>query len=97
MQPEKLTASAVRAVTWVSPQVREPAASPTGWVAAVTAHARAAGVPTVTLRVAARNDRARGFYERVGFRPTGVRQTYQRADAPDLDEEELALDLADPG
>jgi hypothetical protein len=33
----------------------------------------------------------------MGFRPTGVRQTYKRADAPDLDEEELALDLADPG
>jgi hypothetical protein len=33
----------------------------------------------------------------MGFRPTGVRQTYKRADAPDLDEEELALDLAGPG
>ena len=81
---------------WVSPQVRGSGVAD-GLVAAVTAHARAAGVSTVTLWVAARNDRARGFYERMGFRPTGVRQTYQRDDAPDLDEEELALDLAGPG
>jgi ribosomal protein S18 acetylase RimI-like enzyme len=81
---------------WVSPQVRGSGVAD-GLVAAVTAHARAAGVSTVTLWVAAGNDRARGFYERMGFRPTGVRQTYQRADAPDLDEEELALDLAGPG
>ena len=81
---------------WVSPQVRGSGVAD-GLVAAVTAHARAAGVSTVTLWVAARNDRARGFYERMGFRPTGVRQTYQRDDAPDLDEEELTLDLAGPG
>lgn len=81
---------------WVSPQVRGSGVAD-GLVAAVTAHARAAGVSTVTLWVATGNDRARGFYERMGFRPTGVRQTYQRADAPDLDEEELALDLAGPG
>jgi ribosomal protein S18 acetylase RimI-like enzyme len=81
---------------WVSPQVRGSGVAD-GLVAAVTAHARAAGVSTVTLWVATGNDRARGFYERMGFRSTGVRQTYQRADAPDLDEEELALDLAGPG
>jgi ribosomal protein S18 acetylase RimI-like enzyme len=81
---------------WVSPQVRGSGVAD-GLVAAVTADARAAGVATLTLWVAAGNDRARGFYERMGFRPTGVRQTYQRADAPDLDEEELTLDLGGPG
>jgi ribosomal protein S18 acetylase RimI-like enzyme len=77
---------------WVSPQVRGSGVADE-LVAAVTAHARAAGGSRVTLWVATRNDRARGFYERMGFRPTGIQQTYQRADASDLDEEELALDL----
>jgi hypothetical protein len=51
----------------------------------------------VTLWVAAGNARARGFYERMGFRPTGIQQIYQRVGAADLDEEELALDLAGAG
>jgi ribosomal protein S18 acetylase RimI-like enzyme len=81
---------------WVSPQVRGSGVAD-GLVAAVTAHARAAGGSTVTLWVAAGNDRARGFYERMGFRPTGIQQTYQRADESNLDEEEFALELAGPG
>jgi ribosomal protein S18 acetylase RimI-like enzyme len=47
----------------------------------------------VTLWVAPGNARARGFYERMGFRPTGNQSIYRRADATALDEEELALDL----
>jgi hypothetical protein len=30
----------------------------------------------------------------MGFRPTGIRRIYPRPGAPDLDEEELACDLA---
>jgi hypothetical protein len=29
----------------------------------------------------------------MGFRPTGIREIYPRAGAPDLDEEKFALDL----
>jgi ribosomal protein S18 acetylase RimI-like enzyme len=80
---------------WVSPQVRGSGVADR-LVGAVTAHARAAGGATVTLWVAAGNARARAFYERMGFRLTGSRQTYHRIGAPDLDEEELALDLGGP-
>jgi ribosomal protein S18 acetylase RimI-like enzyme len=81
---------------WVSPQVRGSGVADR-LVTAVSNDAGAAGASTVTLWVAAGNDRARGFYERMGFRPTGNKQTYQRAGASALDEEELALDLAGTG
>jgi ribosomal protein S18 acetylase RimI-like enzyme len=81
---------------WVSPQARGSGIADR-LVTAVTAYVGAAGAAAVTLWVAAGNDRARGFYQRMGFRPTGNKQTYQRAGTSALDEEELALDLADTG
>ncbi len=81
---------------WVSPPVRGGGVADR-LVTAVTAHVRAAGASAVTLWVAAGNDRARGFYARMGFRPTGNTQTYQRAGASNLDEVELALDLVGTG
>jgi len=81
---------------WVSPQVRGGGIADR-LVAAVFGYARQAGGSAVTLWVATGNDRARGFYERIGFRPTGIRQTFPRPGAPDLDEEELAFDLARRG
>jgi GNAT superfamily N-acetyltransferase len=46
----------------------------------------------VTLWVTEVNDRARAFYRKLGFRPTGARQPV-RAEEPDHWEEELALRL----
>jgi ribosomal protein S18 acetylase RimI-like enzyme len=77
---------------WVSPQVRGGGVADQ-LVAAAIAHVRAAGGSAVTLWVAIGNDRARGFYRRMGFRPTGIRQVYPRDGAPDLDEEEFARNL----
>ncbi len=62
-------------------------------VGAVIDHAEAAGAPRVTLWVALGNARARAFYQRMGFTPTGRRQLYPRAGAAPLDEEELARPL----
>ena len=80
---------------WVS-----PAARGTGLagqlVGAVTGHASQAGAAQVTLWVAVGNERARAFYRRMGFMPTGRRQVYPRAGVAGLDEEEFACPLSDP-
>ena len=49
-----------------------------------------AGAGTVTLWVTEVNDRARAFYRRLGFAPTGARQLVW-PEEPDHWEEELAL------
>jgi ribosomal protein S18 acetylase RimI-like enzyme len=90
-QPDSTQAWSLMSM-WVSPQVRGGGVADQ-LVATAVAHVRAAGGSAVTLWVAVGNDRARGFYLRMGFRPTGIRQVYPRAGAPDLDEEEFALDL----
>jgi len=59
-------------------------------VGAVMNHAELAGSPRVTLWVALGNARARAFYQRMGFVPTGRRQVYVRDGATALEEEELA-------
>ncbi len=60
-------------------------------VGAVMDYAAAAvGAPRVTLWVATGNARARAFYRRMGFTPTGRQQVYPRDGAAPLDEEELA-------
>jgi RimJ/RimL family protein N-acetyltransferase len=46
------------------------------------------------LWVADGNARARAFYRRLGFRPTGVSQSFQRQDSTEFDEDELALTLS---
>jgi ribosomal protein S18 acetylase RimI-like enzyme len=74
---------------WVSPQVRGTGVAEL-LIGAVVDHARAVGAPRITLWVALGNARARAFYLRMGFTPTGRRQAYPRDGADALDEEELA-------
>ncbi len=62
-------------------------------VEAVCEQARQAGAGTVTLWVTEVNDRARAFYRRLGFAPTGARQLVW-PEEPDHWEEELARRLA---
>jgi|SRR5580658_5267930 ribosomal protein S18 acetylase RimI-like enzyme len=61
-------------------------------VSAVCEHARQAGASTLTLWVTDINGRARAFYDRLGFAPTGSRQLV-RPDSPDHWETELARRL----
>jgi len=77
---------------WVRPEARGEGVAGR-LVRAVLAHARAAGAAQVTWWVAIGNDRARAFYQRMGFVPTGRRQMYPRAGTTDLDEEEFACPL----
>lgn len=74
---------------WVSPQVRGTGVAEL-LVGAVVDHAGAVGAPRITLWVVMGNARARAFYRRMGFTPTGRRQAYPRDGADALDEEELA-------
>jgi ribosomal protein S18 acetylase RimI-like enzyme len=77
---------------WVRPGARGAGVADR-LVGAVMAHASAAGAARVTLWVTVGNDRARAFYQRMGFVPTGRRQMYPRAGTTDLDEEELACSV----
>jgi ribosomal protein S18 acetylase RimI-like enzyme len=81
---------------WVRPDARG-AGIAERLVSAVIEHAAAAGAPRVTLWVAVGNDRARSFYLRMGFTPTGTRRMFPRDGAADLDEEELARALGGRG
>jgi ribosomal protein S18 acetylase RimI-like enzyme len=78
---------------WVSPLARGSGVADL-LVEAVVSHVRDRGGKLITLWVAAGNGRARAFYGRLGFQPTGRQQIYRRAGAADLDEEELALEVA---
>lgn len=77
---------------WASPRVRGQGVAGR-LVDALTAAVREAGAIRLTLWAADGNDRARGFYRRYGFRPTGRRQAYQRPDGSTFDEHEFSLDL----
>jgi len=77
---------------WVRPDARGTGLAER-LVSAVVERAAAAGAARVTLWVAIGNDRARSFYLRMGFTPTGTRRMYPRDGAADLDEEELARAL----
>ncbi len=77
---------------WVSPKTRGTGVADQ-LVAAVCDLARQSGFTSVTLWVTEVNDRARAFYRRLGFAPTGGRQLV-RPDEPDHWEEELTLQLA---
>jgi ribosomal protein S18 acetylase RimI-like enzyme len=79
---------------WVSPKLRGAGVADR-LVAAVCELARQSGATSVTLWVTEVNDRARAFYRRVGFAPTGRRQLV-RLEEPDHWEEELILRLAAP-
>ena len=78
---------------WVSPDARGSGAADL-LVSAVTEVVRAESADRLVLWVADGNARARAFYLRAGFRPTGVRQTYQRLDGSALEEEKLVMPLA---
>jgi ribosomal protein S18 acetylase RimI-like enzyme len=78
---------------WVSPDARGSGSADLLVAAAVKA-ARAESADRLTLWVANGNARARAFYLRAGFRPTGIRQTFQRPDGSAIDEEKLAMPLA---
>ena len=81
---------------WVSPGARGSGAADL-LVSAVADVVRGECGQQVTLWVADGNDRARAFYLRTGFRPTGVRQTYRRSDGSAFDEEKLTMSLRPAG
>jgi ribosomal protein S18 acetylase RimI-like enzyme len=76
---------------WVSPSWRGTSVAER-LVLAVCEQARRAGAESVTLWVTEVNHRARAFYRRLGFAPTGSRQLV-RQEEPDAFEEELTLRL----
>jgi ribosomal protein S18 acetylase RimI-like enzyme len=73
---------------WVAPACRGQGIADL-LVEAVCELARQSGAPSVTLWVTEVNDRARAFYRRLGFAPTGGRQLV-RPEEPDHFEEELS-------
>ena len=76
---------------WVAPAWRGRGVADS-LVRAVSERAREAGAGAVTLWVTDVNGRARAFYGRLGFAPTGRRQLV-RPDEPGHGEEQLALRL----
>jgi len=76
---------------WVDPRSRGLGVADE-LVETVAGHARAEGAASLVLWVTEVNDRARAFYKRMGFVPTGVRQPV-RPDEPDHLEEQLVRRL----
>ena len=76
---------------WVDPQARGTTVAGQ-LVEAVARHARSEGAPALTLWVTDVNARARAFYLRLGFRPTGVHELV-RPTEPDHTEELMIRDL----
>jgi GNAT superfamily N-acetyltransferase len=72
---------------WVSPPVRGTGAA-AALVEAVAEYVRGTGAAALVLWVTEVNDRARRFYDRLGFAPTGSRQPV-RPDEPDNTEVQL--------
>lgn len=77
---------------WVAPECRGRGVADR-LVRALCDLARARDAAAMTLWVTDANDRARAFYQRMGFAPTGGRQKLERAPAPDLWEDEMAMPL----
>lgn len=77
---------------WVSPDVRGTGCADLLVSAAVEA-VRAKSAECLTLWVADSNARARAFYLRAGFRPTGIRQVFRRHDGVAFGEEKFAMCL----
>ena len=75
---------------WVQAEFRGTGVA-TQLVEAVCDASRSAGGRAVTLWVADPNHRARRFYERLGFRPTGEHQ--QLPSDPEIGEERMRRDL----
>ncbi len=80
---------------WVAPAWRGRGVADS-LVSAVCELACQSGAASVTLAVTDVNGRARAFYQRLGFAPTGRRQLV-RPDEPDHWEEELVLRLTGDG
>jgi ribosomal protein S18 acetylase RimI-like enzyme len=78
---------------WVSPDARGSRSADL-LVSAVVDVVTAESAEQLTLWVADGNARARAFYVRAGFRPTGIRQTFRRRDGSAFDEEKLVMPLA---
>jgi ribosomal protein S18 acetylase RimI-like enzyme len=76
---------------WVSPALRGGGVAHQ-LLAAACDYARGQGAGSITLWVTEVNERARAFYRRFGFAPTGGRQLVRPED-PDHWEEELAMAL----
>ncbi len=76
---------------WVDPCARGLGVAD-ALIEAVAAHASAHGAPAVVLWVTEVNDRARAFYQRLGFAPTGARQPV-RPTEPDHWEEQMIRQL----
>jgi GNAT superfamily N-acetyltransferase len=95
VRDEELPAGVARAwhlvSMWVSP-ARRGSDLAGRLVEAVAGAARADGATRLILWVTEVNDRARAFYGRLGFSPTGARQLV-RPDEPDHWEEERAREL----
>jgi predicted GNAT family acetyltransferase len=79
---------------WVHPEWRASGAA-RHLVGSVCGHAQAAGAESISLWVTEVNARARAFYARLGFAPTGGRQLV-RPEEPDHWEVHLARDLRQP-
>jgi ribosomal protein S18 acetylase RimI-like enzyme len=76
---------------WVEPGVRGTGVAD-ALVDQVAAHARDRDADTLVLWVTEVNDRARAFYRRLGFTPTGARQPV-RPDEPDHMELQMSKQL----
>jgi ribosomal protein S18 acetylase RimI-like enzyme len=76
---------------WVDPRSRGMGVADE-LVQTVAGHARAEGAVSLVLWVTEVNDRARAFYKRMGFVPTGARQPV-RPDEPDHWEEQMIRQL----
>ena len=72
---------------WVEPRARGLGVAD-ALVEAVAGHAASQGAEALVLWVTEINDRARRFYERMGFQPTGARQVV-RPDEPDHWEQQM--------
>jgi ribosomal protein S18 acetylase RimI-like enzyme len=76
---------------WVDPRARGLGVADE-LVDTVASHARAEGAVSLVLWVTEVNDRARAFYKRMGFVPTGARQPV-RPEEPGLWEEQMIRQL----
>ena len=88
--PEQPADEVVLVGMWVATVARGTGAA-TRLVGAAITHAAASGRRRVVLDVAHENTRARAFYVRMGFRPTG--EVGRMPWDPSVTEETLALDL----
>lgn len=75
---------------WVDPSVRGFGVADQ-LVDAVAEHARAEGAASLVLWVTLINDRARGFYQKLGFVPTGARQPVRPEEPGHCEEQMIRL------